>query len=66
MSVIDVAPAVDAEPVRHGRWIQDDIGWVCSWCGTEFTNELEYIEKQYIVMPNSCPHCGARMDEEES
>lgn len=47
--IIDRAPAVDAEPVHHGRWIDDN----CSECG------------QYVYhgdARNYCPNCGARMD----
>lgn len=59
------APAVDAEPVRHGEWIlnpcniYNDATWVCSVCGKEWVlldgtphdNQMDY-----------CSHCGARMD----
>ena len=53
------APAVDAVPVVHGRWIyhDDDImPWVsCSECDicTDSTKKTPY-----------CPFCGARMDGE--
>ena len=44
------APTIDAEPVRHGKWM----GTVCSACGesTSFYYDCD-----------CCPHCGARMDE---
>lgn len=52
-------PAVDAEPVKHGKWEFDNhacgyymSGCVCSLCG-------------YGVMissANYCPNCGAKMD----
>ena len=62
---INEAPAVDAEPVRHGEWIlnpcnlYNDATWVCSVCGKEWVlldgtphdNQMDY-----------CSHCGARMD----
>jgi hypothetical protein len=61
------APAVDAEPVRHGRWEADMVteyktypaytyksGYKCSLCGRrERTNKEPYC------------HCGAKMDLEE-
>lgn len=68
---INEAPAVDAEPVRHGEWIYDPNatdwgigGYVCSECHTknnnlpcnEFKNPLRFVGS------NFCPHCGARMD----
>ena len=48
---------VDAEPVRHGKWMPREEGCVypfwerytCSVCGKHADN-TEY-----------CPHCGARM-----
>ena len=45
-------PAVDAVPVRHGKWIIEDGHVCCSECGE--------ISKEY----NWCPYCGARMDAE--
>lgn len=48
--VIDAQPTIDAEPVRHGKWIEEH----CSECG------------QYVYhgdARNYCPNCGARMDE---
>ena len=55
-ALIDNAPAVDAEPVRHGRWentYPNDIFdcYRCSCCMTGFGREWKY-----------CPNCGARMD----
>jgi len=51
-------PAVDAEPVAHGRWqcvfttnAGGKAGW-CSNCG--FLKDVD----------NYCPNCGARMDQE--
>lgn len=57
------APTVDAEPVRHGRWIKKrnpmmyqllPYVWVCNQCGTAFYYKTPY-----------CMECGAKMDEEE-
>ena len=45
-------PTIEAEPVRHGKWIIEDGHVCCSECGE--------ISKEY----NYCPNCGARMDEE--
>ena len=56
-SAIENINAVDAVPVKHGRWIfhDDDImPWVsCSVCGicTDSLNETSY-----------CPRCGAKME----
>lgn len=57
-------PTIDAEPVRHGRWIElktyDEDGYYvfeykCSEC--------KYIEP--FGVSNYCPNCGAKMDLEE-
>lgn len=54
---------VDAEPVRHGRWMKGgyvcgETEWICSVCGkTEWRtncNRMKY-----------CMFCGAKMDEGE-
>ena len=56
----ELVPTVDAEPVRHGRWVHrygDEhielalLGGECSVCGFVST-----------AMPY-CPKCGANMDE---
>ena len=57
---VENAPTVDAEPVRHGHWVQvvDNRGvhFVCSNCG-----EWEYHQAQKY-----CGECGARMDNRRS
>lgn len=59
---IDEQPTVDAEPVRHGKWIlyPDNQSKVveaddCSVCGAQwiFGKKCDY-----------CPSCGAKMDGE--
>lgn len=53
--IIDQMPAIEAEPVRHGRWmfIEQKSGylWKCSNCKGNFDQRFSY-----------CPHCGAKMD----
>ena len=59
---IDNAPTIDAEPVRHGRWLYNSYPtvwyghgeppeWVCSECEERAYNTYDY-----------CPNCGAKMD----
>ena len=68
-AVINGAPAVDAEPVRHGTWemrrktLKTDFATLtgtyptCSLCGhTEFG-----VDKSTPY----CPGCGAKMDGDE-
>ena len=57
-AVIDKAPAVDAEVVRHGRWkLETKRLASCSSCGM-----LRDIETQTAWC--YCPNCGAKMDAE--
>ncbi len=60
ISTIGIMPTIDAEPVRHGKWIyhEDDImPWnSCSLCGCEAFD---------LHGANYCPNCGAKMVEED-
>ena len=62
--LIDEAPTIDAEPVRHGKWIKADSqqyfrkhypAFTCSECGQRKDSQKKW---------NYCPNCGARMDKE--
>ena len=56
--VINNAPAVDAEPVRHGRWIPQDVTFtrfMCSACKS----------RNHAYRTDYCPNCGAKMDLKE-
>ena len=60
LMTIEEQPTIDAEPVRHGKWITEEClpgVAVCSICG----HEIRGIGCQYT---NYCDECGARMDEE--
>ena len=49
------APTIDAEPVRHGRWINGE----CSECGEHapyWSMSTTYYKSPY------CYLCGAKMD----
>lgn len=57
---INHAPTVDAEPVRHGKWIRDEFGTRCGACGL-------YAYRDKFDQPWEspyCPNCGAKMDGE--
>ena len=68
---IDAEPTVDAEPVKHGKWIircDSEKGWyriICSACGEDVTSTAPVIGffPNAKVLWNCCPECGARMDE---
>lgn len=64
------APTIDAEPVKHGEWINKDTihdekakvitEWQeaqCSSCGKWHTTPYMY----YFDHFNYCPNCGAKM-----
>lgn len=60
---ITYAPTVDAEIVRHGRWISHDY----DFAPAESTQECSVCHKEqpiYMVDDNYCPNCGAKMDGE--
>ena len=58
-AIIDKQPTIEAEPVKHGKWIKDkDRDMLrCSVC-KNFCVENWYYWLRY------CPDCGARMDGE--
>lgn len=48
--------------MEHAHWITDEywrVLYTCSNCGWYFAAEMDIEEYNY------CPHCGAKMDEEE-
>ena len=53
-------PTIDAEPVRHGRWIEEEMScdmlsvWKCSECGLRMNGKTWHY----------CPNCGCKMDGE--
>lgn len=58
----DTLPAADVEPVRRGKWLENEYRHYCSECGhmglfNGFGFKLE---------SNYCPHCGAKMEEYKS
>lgn len=62
--MIDEQPTIEAEPVKHGKWI----GHFNDLWPSETTQECSVCHKEeYISMfhDNYCPNCGARMDGEK-
>ena len=62
--IVEYAPTVEAEPVKHGRWelieyqcapLDTDQALVCSACGYDHQYQEHFVR---------CPNCGAKMDEE--
>lgn len=59
--ILNDAPTVDAEPIRHGKWIKKRLPhtdggtyeiFMCTECNEGFNWRTNY-----------CPNCGAKMDE---
>lgn len=74
---VSECPTIEAEPVRHGRWVVDDLGRThCSGCGERLPfmhcysddpccdYDEEWDEEWDEEIPESryCPNCGAKMD----
>lgn len=64
-SIVRRTPAADVAPVVHGRWDGDN----CTVCKlpwnynmTQNADDWGYFDP----MPDYCPNCGAKMDEEVS
>ena len=68
--LFDKMPLIDAEPVRHGRWINKkrwSMGkwheWLeCSECKYQDYNFETYEAVPFAGPSNYCPDCGAKMD----
>ena len=56
------APAIEAEPVKHGRWKECGYKWRCSSCGVLM--DIDGTPKENLL--NYCPNCVAKMDLEAS
>lgn len=63
--MLNDAPTVDAEPVRHGHWIfyRKDLNCKCSKCRYTLKMSDEYRIAYVVMDERYCYHCGARMDE---
>ena len=53
--VLDDMPTIEADTVRHGKWIMVDHLWQCDKCHTRQNEKTP---------TNYCPNCGAKMDKE--
>lgn len=61
-TLIEAAPAVYAEPVRHGEWenYPSHSYRRCSIC------KMEWEKPRFNTRSNYCPNCGAKMKETKS
>lgn len=64
--IVDEIPVADVAPVVHAHWEHHDDDLYagggyneCTFCGWRISDWI------FVSVPNYCPNCGARMDEEE-
>ena len=65
--IIEDAPAVEAEPVRHGKLLEGETfnDQHCSVCGQVFRDDISFIiqpDETGCHMPKRCPECGCYWD----
>ena len=65
--MIEDMPAVEANPVVHAHWIEQEDGnldtyYTCSSCKEDF-DLIAGTPSENLY--NYCPNCGAQMDEKE-
>lgn len=73
MAFVDELPTIEAEPVKHGRWMygeNDDgqDGIFCSECEHFVPWFYEYYDKSDDLINDNpkCPNCGCKQDLEGS
>ena len=65
-------PTIEAEPVKHGRWVDRYGGkyanplYECSECKKKplYRHKVDDLGNEYFIpeLSDFCPHCGAKMD----
>ena len=61
LEVVDTVPTIDADFLKHGRWVPDRHGLNranCSACNTLYKGNITSYGKY-------CPNCGTKMDLDE-
>lgn len=53
------------EERNHGHWTITENTYQCQFCEYWDTRKKEQVNGRYVfsLLPNYCPHCGAKMDE---
>lgn len=59
VTAIESEDAVDVEPVRHARMVENGNHYECPLCGGEWNKYDEFGDLQLFGF---CPYCGAKMD----
>lgn len=66
LRIIDSLPEIEAEPVKHARWVTwnfpGDEHCYCTECEQRY--DLQELYLGGYDYPKYCPNCGARMDGE--
>lgn len=70
MKVIEDAPLIEAEPVRHGHWISltdcSNAGVYCSVCHKKvYKEDYAWCNRKNKLRSNYCPNCGCKMSKEK-
>jgi hypothetical protein len=56
---------IDAQPVKHGKWLEMHCDLICGVCKWEYSDELPYMYRNgydsYYEAFAFCPHCGSRL-----
>lgn len=64
-NAIDEMPTIDAQPVKHGKWLETHCDLICGVCKWEYSDELPYMSQRgydsYYEAFAYCPHCGSRL-----
>lgn len=45
---------------EEAEWLDDGPDYKCSKCGTRFSDEIVFIQREYDL-PKHCPECGMKM-----
>ena len=60
LTFLNNANTIEAEPVRHGRWIDKGEYAVCTECGGRSGTQYDGVEP-VPLMAQFCQNCGAKM-----
>ena len=65
-NVIRQMPTIEAEPVKHGRWLYKELCFKGDKTPTDYTYECSVCGYKWGEdIYRYCPNCGAKMDEVE-
>ena len=64
--ILDLMPTIEAEPVKHGRWLYKELCFKGDKTPTDYTYECSVCGYKWGEdIYRYCPNCGAKMDEVE-